>query len=208
MKLSDIPLGSNILVDVERSGLYYTLKSKVMDSNQDGISILPPYDTRGIVTDFKDRDKVFIRYVVSSKIFRWVCSSWKDILDNGHKYVFVTSTDSAENANKREAVRLDVGKEINLTSVRNGKTVNAYLKDISQVGVGFISKGVYEVGDMFDLVLDDLNLTIPLRVKIVRHVDLQDKHFYGCLVTKSDSNLRRYITDRQLQEIRKMRSKG
>lgn len=206
MIMTDLKLGTSILVDIERGGIYYTLKSKVMDTSDEGIYIAPPYDKRGDISEFRERDKVYIRYARNSKSIRWECDSWEDALVKEQKYVYVTSTKVAENDNKREALRLEVGKDTSLTKVKTGKETNVYLKDISLVGVAFISEDTLQIGDLFDLRIDDLNLDINLRVRVVREEKTANKFTYGCIVTKSDASLRKYISGRQQEEIRKTRS--
>lgn len=207
MNITDLNLGSSILVDVERAGIIYTLKSKVMDSGDGGITISPPYDSKGTITEFRERDKIAIRYVERTKILRWGCTEWKDVLIEGQKYLYLASSGVAENGNKREALRISVAKEVSLKSVGTPKFNQVILKDISHTGVGFVTTDVLDKSETFELLLEDLNLTTLLRIKIVREEKLAKGNLYGCLITKSDATLRKYIAGRQQEELRKLREK-
>lgn len=207
MDIRELKVGTSILIDIERGGIIYTLKSKVMDTSTTDITILPPYDNKGDITELRKRDKVHVRYAENKRILRWECDAWEDTVIEGQKYVRISANGVAENANKREALRLSVGKEVTIKSIRTLETTEVVLKDVSLVGVGIVTTGVFKTGEIFDLTLEDFNHTIPLRIKVIREVTLGDKRLYGCIITKSDKHLRNYITGRQQEEIRKLRAK-
>lgn len=89
-------------------------------------------------------------------------------------------------------------------------SVKAMIKDVSENGVGIYSDEVFEVEDglFFDIPSPYGNLSV--QAQVIRKMELSSPgshflHYYGCVLTKSDKRLLRFIFDLQREKLRKQK---
>jgi len=205
MNINELTAGADLYIDIERGGKLFTLKGKLLDIKNNKLDIGIVFEKAGEVRDIKETDNLYIRHIKMKKVFRFrVFSTTKKVDKNvGIFYEFDVSF-QGEYFNRREAYRVCIGKEAEQASFLNGVKINDfYIKDLSILGVGFVSTRLIEVGEYIQFIFRDTCL-LKLYIKVVRRENLGDKYGYGAIITKYEGDLNRYVYMKQVEEIKKM----
>lgn len=90
--------------------------------------------------------------------------------------------------------------------------VKAMIKDVSENGAGIYSDENFEVQDAFSFWISSTYGNLELKASVVRKTKLpygekHYKYYYGCVFTKSDRKLLRYIFDLQRELLKRQRER-
>ena len=202
MRLTEIPIGAELILDIERSGVYFTLKSKVSDIKENGIVLHPPFNKAGQLQEVQYRDVVTIRYIRYGKILQWDIPTKEMLEEDGMEFLYLETDQKAKNGNRRGAYRVSFTAKINIRNIRKLNELAVRSRDLSQTGYSFYSSFILGKGELYDFEIKDGGNRIPLRVKIIRVEEERNTYVYGGSIIKSDHMLRKYITQKQLDQIR------
>lgn len=204
MDIKNLTVGKSIFVDVERDGMFYTLKSKITGLTEGGVEIIPPSDNEGAIKYIKDTDCVHIRLSENGKMVKWLCNEWKESTRDNLKILICKLDSHGVNVNRREAFRVEVNKEFDLTF--DNRTTKAYLNNISQLGVAFTTEKQLKVTDIVKLTILDLGMNLKLTARVIREeTKSETEKLYGAVIVNSSPELRRYIANKQIEEINKFK---
>ena len=202
MKLTDLPIGAELIIDIERSGLYFTLKSKVSNIKGEGIVLHPPFNKTGQIQEVQYRDIIVIRFMKHGKIFQWDISNKEMIEENGMEFLYLETIHEVKNGNRRGAYRVSLSSKVAIRNIHKLNEINVRSRDLSQTGYSFYSSFILSKGELYDLEIKDDDFSIPLRLKIIRITEENNTYVYGSSIIKSDQLLRKYVTKKQIEQIR------
>lgn len=208
MKITDIPIGSKVILDIEDKGIMTSLRSKVYDRSDMGILIFKPFDLIGESPDYAKCDSIHLRLLRYGEVNKWSIEESEAFKDEeeGHDLVRLTSNLASKVENKRGAFRVSTELTLVATDYRMGREYPITSIDISQTGFSFRCDVKLDIGCNLGVAFNDGDTSFDIRVKIARIVNDTDGVKYGCVIIQSNHELRKYITNKQLSEIRK--SKG
>ncbi len=221
MKATQVEIGSPLEIHIKRDGKTYRLVSKVVRVEEDKIyvSLLA---TATKVFMFKATDDVLICYRENGRKWVWQHITGEVVERGGVLLHLLNAKGNAEALNRRNTYRVPVGilceffHTVFVTNKATGQPecidripFKAIVKDISENGVAIIAKYPLQVYNQidFDFPIDDH--FVPCSAQVVREMQIDgiaDRRVYGCLLSVSDSELSKYVADRQrehLQSIRK-----
>jgi hypothetical protein len=94
---------------------------------------------------------------------------------------------------------------IHINSATGPISITVLVKDLSETGVGFITKEDIDINRTIRLKLRDNNALISLSAIIVRKEYLShlDSFLYGCKFNEKNNKLGHYIARKQGEELRK-----
>ncbi|MGN0506002.1 MAG: PilZ domain-containing protein [Lachnospiraceae bacterium] len=221
MIATELKLGQPIEIQLERDGYVYRLASKVEATGRDKIYITL-ITAASRVFRFDPEDKVTIIYRTKERIWSWSdVKGGAELLDGRRVHVLYVKGE-AESYNRREAYRVPIGKVCELThhrylseTVKNllvdqiNKKFRAIIKDISENGVAVVSTEELQIGDYLDFEFEAGGLVISCEAKVVRSMPLEDskiKRVYGCVLTKANKELSKFVIDTQRKQLQNLRS--
>lgn len=204
MRFTEIPIGDPILLDIENVENFMTVSAKAIEWTEKGLIVA----TRSKIRALSDDDIVSMRYITQKgQLFRWIIEKREVLLKNRQNCFLVYSNEDAVNANQRGAFRMYVGKYGKLKIRSQKELLNVILKDVSLTGVGFLSTVELNENERPTLTFEDAGLTIEVQIAFIRSADEPriNGYFYGTVITDTDESLQKYITAKQLEEVKKIR---
>lgn len=159
---------------------------------------------------FSDRYQLNLLYKVDGKLYRWENCTIKLVRYDGVIYHKVEISGEGKPYNRRDFFRLYIGEEmpIYINTAHGTTAMSVLIKDISESGVGFITKQELEVERTIRLKIKFANQTIDLPGVIVRKEYLENlkSYLYGCKFTEKSNLLGKYIAKRQNEMLQKQTS--
>lgn len=135
------------------------------------------------------------------KLFLWDNVSVKLVRYDNEIYHKVDLSGPGKSYNRRQAYRVYVGDYMNLmvNTASGATTYEVLVKDISETGIGIVSKEEFDVNRTIRLNLKDGDIAIPLRGVIVRKEFIENlkANVYGCRFTEKTQKLGPYIMKKQ-----------
>lgn len=173
MIATELKLGQPIEIQIERDGYIYRLVSKVeaTERNKIYISLITAADK---VFRFENVDSVMVVCRTKERMWAWSNVIGKIELLEGQRVHVLYVQGEAESYNRREAFRVQIGKECAMTHHRYAKSAetkeyvdqinekfNAVIKDISENGVAVVTTRELEEGDFLEFVFENEGTELP-----------------------------------------------
>ncbi|NLL71989.1 MAG: PilZ domain-containing protein [Clostridiales bacterium] len=205
MYIEDIAQGTSIEIEIRLNGHLMSFHSEVDLTFKDSILIAPIiYNEKTIGFDedclmhliVNSNDKVYLWDIIEIKLVRYEDKIYHkiDVQGEGRPY------------NRRDAFRIYIGEDmpIYINTANGPAALSVLVKDISETGVGFISKEELEIERTIRLKLKDHHYIINLSGKIVRKEFLPhlNSFLYGCKFIEKDQKLGGFIARKQGEQLR------
>ena len=205
MLIDDIPVGSGIELDVRYIGRTMSFLSQVVLIINNSI-LISPITVNEQTVGFNDC-RVNLIVKIEHKVYIWFNASVKLVKYDGIIYHKIDIVGEGKAYNRREAYRMYIGEDmtIYINTTSGPSALSVLVKDLSETGVGFISKEDLDIDRTIRLKLKDNNLIISLSGIIVRKEFLANlgSFLYGCKFNEKNNKLGNYIARKQGEELRK-----
>lgn len=205
MRIQDLPLKSDIVLEIDRGDTSFCVQSKVLEYYSDGITI-SPIMVKGVVLDIGVKPFSGWKYNVYAYVGKdkrritWknVQLEMKNFAGHGNVYFLRTYAFAKESVSGER--RTDVRYAVNTQGiVRSGDVeVAVAINDVSSMGVSFLINA--------NIMLPETNLTIrfsddvnggfgamELFCQVARRVSRGEKTLVGCHISKYNSAYVSYI---------------
>jgi c-di-GMP-binding flagellar brake protein YcgR len=204
--INSIVKGASMEVEVKCNGKTVCFHGEVAHVIDNSI-LTAPIKVNDQTIGFSDNCQINFLYVSEGKLYLWENVVVKLVRYDRNIYHKIDLYGEGKQFNRREAYRMYIGEDmpIYVNTVSGPTALSVLVKDISETGVGFITKE--------DL---DLNRTIRMRIKdnatlitisgiIVRKVFQKNisAYLYGCKFNEKNEKLAKFIAKKQSEALRK-----
>jgi len=204
--IDEIPVGASIEIEVRFCGRSMSFNSEVQFKRENSIFI-NPITVNERTVGFNDKCRINLIVKANGKVFLWENVEVRLIRYDGNIYHRITLQGDGKPYNRREAYRMYIGEDmpIYINTPEGPNLINVLVKDISETGVGFITKEELDVERIIRLRLKDFNNVIYITGSIVRKEYLPhlDSYLYGCKFTEKNNHLGKFIARKQGEQLRK-----
>jgi hypothetical protein len=156
---------------------------------------------------FSDKFQVNFLYKLEGRLFLWENVTVKLVKFEGGIYHMIDLDGDGKPFNRRDAYRMYIGEDMPLyVNTATGPTaLSVLVKDLSETGVGFITKDDIDIDRTIRLKLKDNNAIINMSGVIVRKefLDNLGSFLYGCKFNEKNNHLSKYIAKRQAEVLKK-----
>lgn len=205
MLIDDIPIGSGVELEVRYSGRTMSFRSDIVLKLHNSILVSPIVVNEQTI-GFNDNFRVNMILMIEGKVYLWDGVSVKLVKYDGTIYHKIDIDDEGKPYNRREAYRLYIGEDmpIYINSSTGPLALSVLVKDLSETGVGFITKEDLDIERTIRLKLKDFISIISMSGVIVRKEYLPhlDSFLYGCKFNEKNNRLGNYIARKQGEELR------
>lgn len=206
MLIDEIPNGANIEIEVRYCGHSMSFNSEVVLLYQNSILINPiAVNERSV--GFNDKCRINLIVKVDGKVFLWENVDIRLVRYGGNIYHQISMEGEGKPYNRREAYRMYIGEDmpIYINTAQGPHAISVLVKDISETGIGFITKEELDIDRMIRLKIKDFNNIIVLSGVIVRKEYLShlDSYLYGCKIKERNNKLGKFIARKQGEQLRK-----
>lgn len=206
MHIDEIAVGGSIEIEVVLTGKALNFKSEVVLIKHHSI-LINSIKFNDQTVGFSDKYKINFLYKHEGKLYKWENVSIKLVRYDGGIYHKIDLAGEGQPYNRREYFRLYIGEEmpIYINTASGATALSVLVKDISESGVGFITKEDIDVDRTIRLKLKSNNSIISLSGVIVRKEYLENikSNLYGCKFYEKNNALGQYIAKRQNELIKK-----
>lgn len=206
MLIDEIPSGASIEIEVRYNGRSTFFNSEVVYLHQNSILINPIIVNEKTI-GFNDNCRLNLIVKIDGKVFLWDNVSVRLVRYDGKIYHQISMQGEGKPYNRREAYRMYIGEDmpIYINTAAGAHSLTVLVKDISETGVGFISKEDLDINRTIRLKLKDYNSIITLSGVIIRKEFLPhlDSFLYGCKFHEKNNRLGKYIARKQGEQLRK-----
>lgn len=206
MIIDDIPVGTRIELDVRYIGRTMSFNSEVILIINNSILISPIVVNEQTV-GFNDNCRINLIVKVEGKVYLWDNVTVKLVKYDGIIYHKIDINGEGKPYNRREAYRMYIGEDmpVYINTASGPLALYVLVKDLSETGVGFISKEELDVNRTIRLRIKDNSTIISLSGVIVRKEFLPhlDSFLYGCKFSEKNNKLGNYIARKQGEALRK-----
>lgn len=206
MQINSIVKGDSVELEIRHQGKAVSFKSEVSFVMNDSL-LIQPIKANGQTIGFSDQCQISIFYLVDGKLFIWTGASIKLVRYNGAIYHRIEVTGEGKPYNRRYSFRLYLGEEmpIYINTPEGPSAIKVLIKDISETGLGFVSKEDLALRRTIRFKLVDSAMTLNLSGLIVRKEALNHlgSYLYGCRFTEKNEVLGKYIIKKQSEALRK-----
>jgi c-di-GMP-binding flagellar brake protein YcgR len=205
LQIDEISKGGDIELEVRLNGKSMNFQSDVVFIKNHSVLITSiKVDDQTI--GFSEQCTINFLYKLDGKLYLWSDVTVKLVRYNGAIYHLIELSGEGKPYNRRDAYRLYIGEEMNISINTSAGTMvlSVLVKDISETGVGFISKEDLDIDRAFRLKLKDHNRLISLSGIIVRKEFLEQLQstLYGCKFNEKSQILGKFIAYKQAEQLR------
>jgi len=204
--IDEIPVGASIEIEVRFNGRSMSFNSEVLFVHKDSVFI-NPIKVNDRTIGFNDKCRINLVVKIDGKVFLWENVDIKLVKYSNRIYHRIIVQGEGKPYNRREAYRMYIGEDmpIYINTASGPQLINVLVKDISETGVGFITKEDLDVDRMIRLKIKDFNHIMVLSGVIVRKEYLPhlDSFLYGCKFNERNYRLGRFIARKQGEHQRK-----
>jgi c-di-GMP-binding flagellar brake protein YcgR len=204
--IDEIAIGTDIEFEIRCGGRFMSFHSTTMLIIGDSI-LATPIVVNDRTVGFNDDCRINIVVKFEDKVYQWVDVIVKLVKYNGVIYHKIDLEGDGKPYNRRESFRLYIGEDmpIYINDSSGSIALTVLIKDISETGVGFITKEELDINRTIRLKLKDFNTFINLSGVIVRKEFLEhlDSFIYGCKFNEKNNRLGKYLARKQGEFLRK-----
>lgn len=205
MHIDEIPNESSMELEVRYINHTLSFNSEIMFIINKSI-LISPIKVDEQTVGFNDNCRINLIVKIEGKVYLWDNVTIKLVKYNGVIYHKLDVSGEGKPYNRREAYRMYIGEDmtIYINTASGPSAISVLIKDISETGVGFISKEDFDVERTIRLKLRDNNYLISLSGIIVRKEFLShlDSFLYGCKFNEKNNRLGHFIARKQGEELR------
>jgi c-di-GMP-binding flagellar brake protein YcgR len=206
LRIDEIVKGGSIEIEVLYSGKIMNFKSEVAFVKNNSI-LINSIKVNDQTIGFSDKYQINFLYKQDGRLFLWDKVTVKLVKYTGGIYHMIELSGEGRAYNRRDSYRIYIGEDMPLyVNTASGPTaLSVLVKDISESGVGFITKEEIDLDRTIRLKLKDGSTVISLSGVIVRKEFLENlnSNLYGCKFNEKNSKLGKYIAKRQSETIKK-----
>lgn len=211
MQVDSIEKGGLMEVEVRCNGKTVNFKSEVAHTVNSSI-LIAPIKVNEQTVGFSDSCKINFLYIYEGKLYLWENADVKLVKYDGAIYHKIEIYGDGKPFNRRDSYRMYIGEDMPVfVNTASGPTaISVLVKDISETGVGFITKDDIDVERTIRLKIKDNNSILNLSGIIVRKEYLSNlgSFLYGCRFNEKNDNLSKYIARKQGEALRKKNTAG
>lgn len=206
MKIGEITDDSVISVNIVRGDMSANLSTTVAYVT-DGALYVNPFMHNGAILNFAVPDlRIALFAVKPGEVPNYwpSVSVTREMLD-GNTFHCIRTDAPGVRHNRRNAFRVFVGEEANVTPEKGVEIEKVTVRDISATGVGFMTlpadKPKFALGDTIRLryMDNEQRFSVDVTARVVR-TELTDKGcVHGCAFTKLYPSVDRYVANKQLK---------
>jgi len=183
-----------------------SFNSEILFLHNDSIFINPIIVNERTI-GINDKCRINLIVKIEGKVFLWENVEIKLVRYDGNIYHRISIQGEGKPYNRREAYRMYIGEDmpVYINTATGPYLINVLVKDISETGVGFITKEDLDIDRMIRLKIKDFNNIIALTGVIVRKEYLPhlDSYLYGCKFNEKNDKLGKFIARKQGEQLRK-----
>lgn len=230
MLLENIPMGKTLEIYIDREGYRYCLVSKVEDAKPRRVCV-SLIASNGRAFRFHPEDEIKIVYRDEEQMWEWPkVQGGIAKLDNEPVHYFEI-TNKGHSFNRRNAYRVQISEDIEIgfyilpeagqksdeppvveeeLNIVVPEKVHGIIKDVSETGVGIYTDTSFDIEDRLFFEMPSPYGMLACNAQVIRKDELRAsshkyRYYYGCVLTKSDKRLIRYIFDVQRENLKKQR---
>ena len=211
MHVDSIAKGGLMEVEARYNNKTVNFKSEVAHTINNSI-LITPIKVNEQTIGFSDTCQINFLYIFEGKLFLWENISVKLVRYDGAIYHKIDLYGEGKPFNRRDAYRMYIGEDmpVFVNTASGPSAISVLVKDISETGVGFITKEDIDVERTIRLKLKDHNTIINLSAIIVRKEFLSnlEAFLYGCRFNEKNDKLSKYIAKKQGEALRKKNATG
>lgn len=209
MRIDEFAKGDSVEIEVKYSGKTMNFKSEIILVKNNSV-LITSIKVNEQTVGFTDKYQINFLYKTDGKLFIWENVPVKLVKYDGGIYHKIDLSGEGKPYNRRNSYRMYIGEDMPLyVNTANGPTaLSVLVKDISETGVGFITKEDIDVDRTIRLKLKDNNSIISLSGVIVRKEFLENlgAFLYGCRFNEKSNQLGKFIAKRQNELLKKKTS--
>lgn len=205
MKLNELQVGDNIIIQISFNDKRADFPSAVAKLEKDGI-LIEVVKVNDKVVGFSGEGIVIDIYNVRAEKppMVWKRVACTTVSSGGKTYYKIIASGEGYESNRREAFRLFIGIAGVAQLGINRKAIDVIVKDVSETGFSFVSE--QDMGEVINspvrLVFEDMERSYSLMGLVVRKVIIAEKKIlYGCKLSVENFELVRYINYKQRQQL-------
>lgn len=206
MRIDEIAKGESVEIEVRGNGKTMNFRSEVALVIDNSV-LINSIKVNDQTIGFSDKFQINFLYKTDGRLFIWNNVIVKLVKYDGVIYHMVELMGEGRPHNRRDSYRLYIGEEMPLyVNTANGPTaLSVLVKDLSETGVGFITKDDLDVNRIVRLKIKDNNTIISLSGIIVRKefLDHLGSYLYGCKFNEKNNRLGKYIAKRQNEQLKR-----
>jgi len=206
LQIDDIVVGGDVEIEVIMANKAINFKSRVALILKNSI-LIDSIKFNDQTIGFSNKYQLNFLYKVDGKLYKWENCSIKLVRYDGGIYHKVDITGEGRPYNRRDFFRLYIGEKmlIYINTASGASAMSVLIKDISESGVGFITREELDIDRTIRLKLKFANQIINLPGVIVRKEYLENlnSYLYGCKFTEKSNLLGKYIAKRQNDMLKK-----
>lgn len=205
LHIDSISRGGLMEVEVRCNGKTMNFKSEVSDIVNNSI-LIAPIKVNEQTIGFSDICQVNFLYILEGKLHLWENVMIRLVRYDGGIYHKIDIIGDGKPFNRRDSFRMYVGEDmpVYVNTASGPMALSVLVKDISETGVGFITKDDIDIDRTIRLKLKDNNTIISLSGVIVRKEFLANlgSFLYGCRFNEKNDKLGKYIAKKQAEVLR------
>lgn len=205
MHIDEISPGGAIEVEVKCNGKTMNFRSDIILIKNHSI-LITSIKVNDQTIGFSEKYQINFLYKTDGRLYIWENVAVKLVRYDGGIYHKIDLFGDGKPYNRRDAYRLYIGEDMPLyVNTASGPTaLSVLVKDISETGVGFISKEDIDIDRTIRLKLKDNSSMISLSGVVVRKEFLSNlgAFLYGCKFNEKNSKLGKFIALKQAEQLR------
>lgn len=205
MRIEELPNGGKVELEVKCGGQIMSFPS-IIQKTLDNSILISAIKVEEKTIGFSDPCHINFLYKEGGNIFFWENVTVKLVKYDEVIYHQVELDGEGKPYNRREAFRLYIGEDMPLyiNTADGPKAITVLVKDISELGVAFITKEDLEVERTFQLKLRDANALLIMDGIIIRKDFLPNlnSYIYGCKFYKHNNRICKYIAKKQCEKLK------
>ncbi len=206
MHIDELSKAAMIELEVRCNGKTMNFQSDIIQVINNSV-LITSIKVNDQTLGFSDKFMINFLYKTEGKLYIWENVNVKLVKYESRVYHMIDLFGEGKPYNRRDAYRMYIGEDMPVyVNTASGPTaLSVLVKDISETGVGFISKEDIDIDRTVRLKLKDGNVIISISGIIVRKEFLRNlgSYLYGCKFTEKNIHLPRYIARKQSEILKR-----
>ncbi len=206
MHIDEISKGGAMELEVRCNGRNMNFKSDIVLVKNNSV-LINTIKVNEQTVGFSDKFQINFLYKSEGRLYLWDSATVKLVKYDGGVYHKIDLYGDGKPYNRRDAYRMYIGEDmpVYVNTASGPSALSVLVKDISETGVGFITKDDIDVDRTIRLKLKDNNTIISLSGVIVRKEFLNNlgSFLYGCKFNEKNNLLSKYIAKKQAEILKK-----
>jgi c-di-GMP-binding flagellar brake protein YcgR len=209
LHVDDISKGGSMEVEVKCNGKTMNFKSDVVLVKNNSV-LVTSIKVNEQTIGFSDKYQINFLYKSEGRLYIWENVTVRLVKYDGSVYHMIDLSGDGKPYNRRDSYRMYIGEDmpVYVNTATGPSALSVLVKDISETGVGFITKDDIDIDRTIRLKLKDNSSIISLSGVIVRKEFLENlgSFLYGCKFNEKNTKLGKFIAKRQAELLKKKTS--